>query len=115
MSERGKSSQETPAVDEAMNRVLAAEQEARQAVDACRHEAAALVAAAEERAVRIARNAERRIKAAHRIADEAVERALAGLAGTHAASAGAMPVAMDEAALDRAIAALGDEIIGGVR
>ena len=102
-------------MDEAMNRVLAAEHEARLAVEACRQEAVAIVSAAEERAARIARDAERRIKAAHRIADEAVERALSGLAGTHPASAGALPAYMDEAALERAIADLGDEIIGGVR
>jgi regulator of protease activity HflC (stomatin/prohibitin superfamily) len=69
-----------PAVDEAMNHVLAAERDARQAVAECRAEAARLVAEAEARARALAGRSEARIKLAHRVADAAIARALAELA-----------------------------------
>jgi regulator of protease activity HflC (stomatin/prohibitin superfamily) len=69
-----------PAVDEAMNRVLAAERDARQAVAECRAEAARLVAEAEARARALGGRSEARIRLAHRVADTAIARALAELA-----------------------------------
>jgi hypothetical protein len=104
----------TPSIDEAMNRVLRAEQEARTAVDACRAEAAAILAAAEERAKRVVQAADRRIRAAHQLADGAVERAVKGLLGAHPE---VPPTTLEErsAALDQAVAALADEIIGAQR
>ena len=74
--------QDADSVDRAMNRVLLAEQEARDAVEQCRAEAARIIAEAEERARGFSQRAERRIKLAHRIADRAVERALQGLSGS---------------------------------
>jgi regulator of protease activity HflC (stomatin/prohibitin superfamily) len=68
--------------DEAMNRVLAAERDARLAVAECRAEAARLIAAAEARARALAGLSEAHIKAAQRLADAAIARALADLAQT---------------------------------
>ncbi len=67
-------------VDEAMNRVLAAERDARLAVAECRAEAARIIAQAEGRARALSGRSEARIKSAHRIADAAVARALSELA-----------------------------------
>lgn len=106
---------ETLQVDEAMNRVLAAEQEARQAVEDCREEAAAILSAAEETAAAIERRTERRIRAAHQIADQAVERALAELAGTRPVGSDALAPPADPERIGRAVATLADEIIGGLR
>ncbi len=53
------------AVDEAIGRVLAAEDEARDAVDACRREARMLVAEARAGTRRILQRADRRISALH--------------------------------------------------
>jgi hypothetical protein len=68
--------------DEAMNRVLAAERDARLAVAECRAEAARLVATAESRARALASRSEAHIKTAHRRADSAIAHALAELAQT---------------------------------
>jgi hypothetical protein len=113
MSDRARE-QETLQVDQAMNRVLAAEQEARQAVEATRAQAAAIVAAAEETAAAIGRRAERRIRGAHQIADRAVERALAELAGTRPVGSESSAPAADAGGLARAVSALADEIVGGL-
>jgi len=110
MSEREQAAA-SPSVDEAMNRVLRAEQEARAAVEGCRAEAAAIVTAGEERAKRIVQAADRRIRAAHRLADQAVERAVKDLLGVQPeVAASALEGGGDR--LDRAVAALADEIIG---
>lgn len=107
--------QEILRVDEAMNRVLAAEREAREAVETCRGEAAAVLRRAEETAAAIGRRAERRVRAAHQIADAAVERALAALAGTRPAGGETAPAAAQVEAVGRAVAALVEEIVGGAR
>jgi hypothetical protein len=107
-------------VDEVMNRVLVAERDARLAVAECRAEAARIVAEAETRARALAGRSEARIKAAHRIADEAIGRALAELAqvplvfdpdGEPAAGAGGDEASVPQP-LTRAIRALAAEIIG---
>ena len=72
----------TLTADEAMNRVLAAERDARLAVAECRAEAARLIATAESRARALASRSEAHIKTAHRRADAAIARALAELART---------------------------------
>lgn len=110
MSEREQATA-SPSVDEAMNRVLRAEQDARAAVDACRAEAAAVVAAAEERAKRVVEAADRRIRAAHQLADRAVEQAVKSLLGPHPQGRAASPEG-GGGELDQAVAALADEIIG---
>jgi hypothetical protein len=100
-------------VDEIMNRVLAAEHDARLAV-------AEFVAEAETRARALAGRSEARIKAAHRIADAAIDRALVELAqvppafgadGEPTIAAGGDPLSVPQP-LARAIRALADEIIG---
>lgn len=103
---------DTGSVDEAINRVLAAERDARKAVEQCRSEATHIIAAAEERARRISGRAEKRINAAHRIADRAVERALAELRGKVQERQGDRDSARDRERIDQAVATLVDEIIG---
>jgi len=117
MSGGDKQSGGTASVDEAMNRVLAAERDARLAVAECRAEAARMVAEAERRARALAGRSEAHIKAAHRRADAAIERALGELVEVP-------PVAMPEGAptprsegevppaLAQAIEALVVEILG---
>jgi regulator of protease activity HflC (stomatin/prohibitin superfamily) len=68
--------------DEAMNRVLAAERDARLAVAECQAEAARLIAAAESRARALASLSEAHIRTAHQRADAAIAHALAELAQT---------------------------------
>lgn len=113
MSEREQAAA-SPSVDEAMNLVLRAERDARAAVETCRAEAAAMVAAAEERAKRVAEAADRRIRAAHQLADRAVEQAVKALLGTEPQAPLASP-GEGGGELDRAVAALADEIIGARR
>ena len=67
--------------DAAINRVLAAERDARDAVADCRRQARAMLAAAEEDARAVTGRAEGRIRAAHGIAERGIERALAELRG----------------------------------
>lgn len=70
------------AVDAAFNRVLRAEQQAREAIDACRRQAQAELADAERTAREIAQRTDRRIRDAHRIADLGIGRRLARIAET---------------------------------
>jgi regulator of protease activity HflC (stomatin/prohibitin superfamily) len=97
-----------------MNRVLRAEQDARAAVDVCRGEAAAMVAAAEALAKRVVQATDRRIRAAHQRADQTVEQAVRALLGTPPVAPVVSPAEGDDE-LDRAVAALADEIIGARR
>ncbi|MBK1719623.1 hypothetical protein [Thiocystis violacea] len=96
--------------DLAFNRVLEAEARARERIDACRLEAASLIKTAEERARRIGERTDARLLKAHRLADASVERALGSLPRT--AEAGGDPDGRALARLERAVAALADEIIG---
>jgi cell division septum initiation protein DivIVA len=98
-------------VDAAFNRVLAAEAKAREAVEECRQAATAVLAAAEEHARRIASRADRRVRLAHRIADAQVARALSDLLTPTPTEPAAGLDAETLARLDRAIAALADEIL----
>jgi regulator of protease activity HflC (stomatin/prohibitin superfamily) len=105
--------------DAAMNRVLAAERDARLAVAECRAEAARLIAVAEAHARALASRSERHIKTAHRLADAAIARALAELAQTPLPDQGPVLVqtpgqpAAIPAPLAEAVAVLADEILGG--
>jgi regulator of protease activity HflC (stomatin/prohibitin superfamily) len=106
-------------VDEAMNRVLAAERDARLAVAECRAEAARLIAAAEAQARALAGRSEARIKLAQRIADGAIARALAELSEVPPVAdlTGTLRDAASSADraehLTRAIDTLIEEILGG--
>ncbi len=66
-------------VDAAFNRILRAEQDAREAVAACRRQADAIIVEAEQAARTIVNRSEERIRGAHAIADRGIERALAAL------------------------------------
>ena len=104
--------------DEAMNRVLAAERDARLAVAECQAEAARLIAAAESRARALASLSEAHIRTAHQRADVAIARALAELAQTplpdQAAgeNAGHQAGTADRAPLAEILDVLVDEILG---
>ncbi len=107
----------TASVDQAMNRILAAERDARLAVAECRAEAARRVAEAERRARALAGRSEAHIKAARRRADAAIERALGELAEVPlVAMPEGAPVPGSEGevppALAQAIEALVAEILG---
>ncbi len=119
MTSSDKSQGGQTAVDEAMNRVLAAERDARLAVAECRAEAARIVALAETRARALSGRSEARIKAAHRIADAAIARALADLAEVPAGADLDEPtqgaphgVAAIPEALAKAVETLAGEILG---
>jgi len=70
---------EGQSVDAAFNRILRAEQEAREAVAACRRQADAIILEAEQGARTIVNRSEERIRGAHAIADRGIERALTAL------------------------------------
>jgi hypothetical protein len=106
-----KSSEEAGAIDLAMNQVLAAERDARQAVEACRADAKRILDETEERTRRIARRTERRIKAAHGVADAAVERALRSLAEGPGEPAAGIAGDGDRERLERALDRLVDEML----
>jgi regulator of protease activity HflC (stomatin/prohibitin superfamily) len=89
--------EDTGRVDEAFNRVLAAEAEAREQVEACR-QAAEVLKDAEAHARRISNRTDRRLRLTHQIADQAVGRALGELAEVPAEPAVALP---DDATLER--------------
>jgi cell division septum initiation protein DivIVA len=99
-------------VDEVFNRVLAAEQEAREAVAACRLEADAIIARGEREARRIARRADRRMRNAHTIVDRSIERALAELQRPSAAGVDAAP---DPELVSEVTARLARELTGPPR
>jgi hypothetical protein len=108
----------TLTADEAMNRVLAAERDARLRVAECRAEAARLIATAESRARALASRSEAHIKTAHRRADAAIAHALAELAQTPlpdqavGEDAGHETGTADGAPLAEILDVLVDEILG---
>ena len=106
---------EAASVDLAINRVLAAEREAREAVEQCRAEAALILNAAEERARAVTSRTERRIKAVHRIADRAVERALSELRKEPGDEVVPEEAGRAGGRLERALDVLVCEIVGGGR
>lgn len=99
-------------VEAAMNRVLAAEEQAQLTLERCRAEAEELIAAADAKASRISARTEERLKAAHRIADAMIERTLAALENGEATPDADERV---RGRLEAAIAALADEIVGVAR
>jgi len=104
----------TPGIDEAMNRVLREEEQARHAVEACRARAKALLEDAQNRAKRIEQRADARIVRVQWLADRALQRALQRLTEATPAAATVSPSAMDGDWLPRAIARLLDELVGDV-
>jgi hypothetical protein len=100
-------------VDRAVNRVLTAEREAEEAVARCRREAARITCAAEHEAQRLAERTEQRVKLAQRIADLAVERAVAQLHAQKSAAGATLAEAEVGDLLERTVGALVEEILSG--
>lgn len=103
-------------VDDAFNRVLAAEAEARERVKDCESAAAAILSDAETRIRRIKNHADRRMLRVHQIADAQVTRVCAEMTKQQPSETPAAPDTETLAKLDQAIAALIDEIFqSGIR
>lgn len=85
-SDSGSLGQQSEIVDPAINRVLAAEAEAREAVAECERQAAELVSRTETRCRLVSQQTERHMQRAQQIADQGVERALAELRAPLAAA-----------------------------
>ena len=111
MAERSVS-HESDSVDLAINQVLSAERDARAAVEVCQEEARRILAEAEEYGRRISQRTERRVKAAHRTADAAVERALQGLMKAEGRAATSHAAEANEERLGHAVDLLVDEMVG---
>jgi len=104
---------DVPAVDEAIVRVLQAEQVARRAVEACAAEAQALVATARSRARAIAERGARRADRTHRIVDERIRARQAALqAGRLTLREAASDAPGEPERLAVALARLADELAG---
>jgi len=112
MAERS-GSVDSRSVDLAINRVLAAERDARAAVETCREDAERILDQAEAHSRRISRRSEQRVKAAHQIADARVERTLRRLAEDDVHGLAGPVTETDEERLERALERLVDEIVGG--
>jgi hypothetical protein len=106
------SSPETQSVDEAMNRVLLAEREARAVVEQCRAEAVRIVTAAEDRARSLANRTDQRVKMARRIAERRVEKALLELRDSTLLLKEQRGKSELGERLERALEALANEVIG---
>jgi regulator of protease activity HflC (stomatin/prohibitin superfamily) len=104
----------TPGIDEAMNRVLREEEQARHAVEACRARAKALLEDAQNRAKRVEQRADARIVRVQWLADRALQRALQHLTEATPQSSTGPPAATEDDRLARAIARMLDELVGDV-
>lgn len=96
-----------PGIDDAMNRVLAAEQAAREAVEGCRRQADMIISRAEATARAVSSRAERRMRLAHGIADRGIERAMSELRSAESASPEGSP---DPARIDAIVVRLAREL-----
>ena len=103
----------TPGVDEAMNRVLREEAQARVAVEACRERAKALLEEAQGKAKRIEHRADARLLRIHWLADRALQRALQRLAESGPRPGAASLPAGEGDRLVRVIERMLDEMVGG--
>jgi hypothetical protein len=108
---------DTAAIDQAINRILAAERDARAGVAQCAAEAEASLAAAQARAERVRVRTEQRVQLVHRIADRCLDLVLADLAAIpidpdEDGAATPVPTGPPDVAMDEAIARLLDEMVG---
>jgi pheromone shutdown protein TraB len=101
-----------PGIDEAMNRVLREEQQARVAVETCRERARMLLEHAQNRAKLIEYRTDARILRIQWLADRALQRALQGLAANAGRSALGPVAAAGNDRLARAIEVMLDEMVG---
>jgi hypothetical protein len=101
-----------PGIDEAMNRVLREEQQARVAVETCRERAKMLLEHAQNRAKLVEYRTDARLLRIQWLADRALQRALQGLGASAARPGlGRAAVAGDER-LARVIEVMLDEMVG---
>jgi pheromone shutdown protein TraB len=100
-----------PGIDEAMNRVLREEQQARVAVETCRERAKMLLEHAQNRAKLVQYRTDARLLRIQWLADRALQRALQGLGAAARAGLGRSTVTGDER-LARVIEVMLDEMVG---
>lgn len=100
-----------PGIDEAMNRVLREEQQARVAVETCRERAKMLLEHAQNRAKLVQYRTDARLLRIQWLADRALQRALQGLGAGARARLGRSTVTGDER-LARVIEVMLDEMVG---
>ncbi|AGA91015.1 hypothetical protein Thimo_2270 [Thioflavicoccus mobilis 8321] len=107
----------TATIDQAINRILAAEREGRADVARCAAEAEGILADAQARAERIRERTEARVQLVHRIADRCLEKVLGELHSLPPEpDEGTAPLAaasdVPDEVMDDAVARLVDELIG---
>jgi len=102
----------TPGVDDAMNRVLREEQQARVAVETCRERAKMLLEHAQHRAKLVEYRTDARLLRVQWLADRALQRALQGLGATGARAHAELPRIGASDRLARVIDAMLDEMVG---
>lgn len=103
----------TPGIDEAMNRVLREEEQARVAVETCRERAKMLLEHAQNRAKLVEYRTDARLLRVQWLADRALQRALQGLAASAARSGAGTPSAEAGGRLAHVIEVMLDEMVGG--
>jgi len=102
----------TPGIDEAMNRVLREEQQARVVVETCRERAKMLLEHAQNRAKLVEYRTDARLLRVQWLADRALQRALERLAGPTARPGAGPPGAARADRLSRVIELMLDEMVG---
>jgi vacuolar-type H+-ATPase subunit H len=101
-----------PGIDEAMNRVLREEQQARVAVETCRERAKMLLEHAQNRAKLVEYRTDARLLRIQWLADRALQRALQGLAASASRSGRGPASAAVSDRLTRLIEVILDEMVG---
>jgi hypothetical protein len=102
----------TPGVDDAMNRVLREEQQARVAVETCRERAKMLLEHAQNRAKLLEYRTDARLLRVQWLADRALQRALQGLAASASRSGFGAAATVGDQHLARVIERMLDEMVG---
>jgi hypothetical protein len=101
-----------PGIDEAMNRVLREEQQARVAVETCRERAKMILEHAQNRAKLVQYRTDARVLRVQWLADRALQRALQGLGAPAPRSGIGAAAAGRNEPLARAIEDMLDEMVG---
>jgi hypothetical protein len=102
----------TPGIDEAMNRVLREEQQARTAVETCRERANMLLEHAQNRAKLVEYRTDARLLRVQWLADRALQRALQSLTASASRSRLGPASAAGNDRLARVIEVMLDEVVG---
>ena len=101
-----------PGIDEAMNRVLREEQQARVAVETCRERAKMLLEHAQNRAKLVEYRTDARLMRIQWLADRALQRALERMAASTPRPGAVSPGAAGADRLTRVIELMLDEMVG---